>query len=427
MSKLISINALFLIKGKNILGVNPPVTDFAFFDLWSKPMGFLYLLEKMRELGNHAEFIDCIHEGAVGAKTFGREKIGSVEISKPSVYAGIRRNYHRFGMSEEAFRRRLREVNKPDCVFLTSVMTYWYPGVRWAINVIKSELPNVPIYLGGIYARLCPEHAGTLGADMLATENWMPDVPLPAMDLYDRLPYGVTMTSFGCPLRCKYCASHVLWPEYRRRPTAEVLEEIGFQARLGARDFAFYDDALLLEKEKYFYPLCEELTRRYGEALSFHTPNGLHVRQIDEKCASVLRKTNFRTIRLSLESIDPRIAGDSSGKVARGEYAAAVKNLRTAGYTRNDCETYILLGLPGQSVTSVKDTIRFVQDNGGKPKLAEFSPIPGTPSFEEAAVVMPELRAEPLLQNNSVYSSWLSHEISPETLQELKDLARQQI
>ena len=58
MSKLISINALFLIKGKNILGVNPPVTDFAFFDLWSKPMGFLYLLEKMRELGNHGPYAE---------------------------------------------------------------------------------------------------------------------------------------------------------------------------------------------------------------------------------------------------------------------------------------------------------------------------------------------------------------------------------
>jgi radical SAM superfamily enzyme YgiQ (UPF0313 family) len=247
------------------------------------------------------------------------------------------------------------------------------------------------------------------------------------MDLYRKIPYGITMTSFGCPLRCKYCASHLLWPEYRRRPVAEVLEEINFQAQLGARDFAFYDDALLLEKEKYFYPLCEELTHRYGGTLAFHTPNGLHVRQIDEKCAETLRAANFRTIRLSLESIDPKIAGDSSGKVARGEYASAVKNLRAAGYTRTDCETYILLGLPGQSVESVRDTIKFVQDNGGKPKLAEFSPIPGTSSFEEAAVSMPALRTEPLLQNNSVYSSWLSHEISPETLQELKDLARQQV
>ena len=424
MTRIISITELFSITGKTILGVDPPVADFAFFDLWSKPMGLLYLLEKMRRLGNRIEFIDCIHEGAVGLKTFGREKIGSAEIEKPSVYAGIKRNYHRFGLGEETLRFRLRNVEKPDCVFLTSVMTYWYPGVKWVLDLIKSELPDVPVCLGGIYARLCPEHAAGLGADFLVTENWTPDVPLPAMDLYGRLPYGVTMTSFGCPLRCKYCASHVLWPAYCRRPTAEVLEETDFQVQLGAKDFAFYDDALLLEKEKHFYPLCEELRRRYNGEVNFHTPNGLHVRQIDERCAEVLRAANFRTIRLSLESIDPKIAGDSSGKVARGEYAAAVRNLRAAGYSREDCETYILLGLPGQSVDSVKDTIRFVQDHGGKPKLAEFSPIPGTPSFEEAAAKMPELRTEPLLQNNSVYCSWLSHELSPEVLQELKDLAR---
>ena len=425
MTKTTGIAELFSLAGKKILGVNPPVVDFAFFDLWSKPMGLLYLLGKMRKLGSQVELIDCIHEGAVGVKTCGREKIGSVELEKPAVYAGIRRKYHRFGLSEEAFRLRLREAASPDCVFLTSVMTYWYPGVRWAIDVIKSELPGTPVYLGGIYARLCPEHAASLGADFLVTENWTPDVTHPAMDLYEKLPYGVTMTSFGCPLHCKYCASHVLWPAYRRRPAAEVLDEIDLQARLGAQDFAFYDDALLLEKERYFYPLCAELTRRYGGRPAFHTPNGLHVRQIDEKCANALRAANFRTIRLSLESIDPKIAGDSSGKVARGEYAAAVKYLRAAGYTRADCETYILLGLPGQSTESVRDTIKFVQDHGGVPKLAEFSPIPGTESFEEAAAKMPALRTEPLLQNNSVYSSWLAHEISPETLQELKDLARQ--
>ena len=100
------------------------------------------------------------------------------------------------------------------------------------------------------------------------------------------------------------------------------------------------------------------------------------------------------------------------------------RSLLNAGYSREDCETYILLGLPGQSINSVKETINFVHSSGGKPKLAEFSPIPGTPSFETAADKMPELRNEPLLQNNSVYSSWISGNITPENLQELKDLAR---
>jgi hypothetical protein len=419
-----TLSELFSMKGKNILGVDPPVEDFAFFDLWSKPLGLLYLLEKMRENGNSVGLIDCIHEGATTQKTFGREKINSAEIEKPPVYKEVKRKYHRFGLSEEQFAKRLHEVPRPDAVLVTSIMTYWYGGVKHAIDVLHRELPGVPVILGGVYARLCPDHAASLGADAVITEQWLPDVPHPAMDLYGRPPYGVTMTSFGCPLSCLYCASRVLWPRYARRTNDEVMAEISWQAELGAEDFAFYDDALLIEKEKYFLPLCRRLTDKFGGKVRFHTPNGLHVREIDLECADVMMAAGFKTLRLSLESIDPKVAGASSGKVARGEYAAAVRNLLAAGYSQKDCETYILLGLPGQSVDSVEDTIKFVLGSGGTPKLAEFSPIPGTPLFESAAAALPELRTEPLLHNNTVYSSYFSRAIAPETLQRLKDLAR---
>lgn len=424
MTVKVPMRHIFEIKDKKILLINPPVEDFAFFDLWSKPVGLLYLGERLRENGNEVSFIDCIHEGAVGQKTFGREKIRSVEIEKPEVYSQVRRKYHRFGMAEEELVARLSEFRDTDFVFVTSVMTYWYCGLKWLLSVLKRELPAVPCVLGGVYARLCSDHALSLGYDYLATDNWTPDVPYPAMDLYGRVPYGVTMTSFGCPFNCEYCASRLLWPCYKRRPIDEVMREIDFQVKLGAENIAFYDDALLLDKENYFYPMCERIRGAYGESVELHTPNGLHVRQIDKTCASVLMESRFRTIRLSLESIDPKLAGTSSGKVKRDEYAAAVKNLREVGYTKKDCETYILLGLPEQSVESVKETIRFVHDNGGSPKLAEFSPIPGTKSFMEAVVDNPELATEPLLQNNTVYSSWVSHRMSPEVLQELKNFAR---
>ncbi|MDL2298301.1 radical SAM protein [Synergistaceae bacterium OttesenSCG-928-D05] len=416
MSKILGI------RGKNILGVNPPVHDFAFFDLWSKPMGLLYLLERMRLNGNDVFLLDTIYEAAASEKTFGRKKIVGTEIEKPKIYKGIQRKYHHFGLGEDEIRARLSETPQPDVILLTSAMTYWYPGVQWMIAALKEILPGVPVVLGGTYATLCTGHAATLGADFIVSGNWEPDVARPAMDLYKNLSYGVTMTSFGCPLACEYCASRVLWPHYRRRSVHEVLREIDFQVQLGARDFAFYDDALLMEKEDYFFPLCEALRKRYGNALRFHTPNGLHVREIDEKCAAVLWETGFKTIRLSLESIDPKLAG--SGKVVWREYADAVANLKSAGYAKKELETYILLGLPGQVIDSVKETISFVHASGGKPKLAEFSPIPHTPAFEEAAKAMPALRTEPLLQNNSVYSSWISQNITPQELQELKDLAR---
>ncbi len=423
ISQTIEMEELLSLSGKRILGVNPPVRDFAFMDLWSKPLGLLYILQSMKERCR-VELFDAVAAGSLGEKSFGRQKIKKTEIEKPEIYGDIPRRFNQFGLTSNEISVALAQIQRPDFIFLTSGMTYWYLGAREMITLMREAFPDTPIALGGIYAALCAEHAATLGADYIVRGHSEPSAPYPAMDLYGAPPYGVIMTSFGCPFSCRYCASNLLWPSYRRRGLSEVLTEIDYQAALGARDFAFYDDALLLEKENFFYPLCRELSTRYGNKLRLHTPNGLHVRQIDARCAAALAENNFRTIRLSLESVDPKVAADSSGKVARGEYAAAVKNLRAAGYSREDCETYILLGLPGQDTASVRETIDFVWQNGGTPKLAEFSPIPGTPYFEEAAQKLPALRTAPLLQNNSVYCSYLAREIAPERLQELKDSAR---
>lgn len=414
---------LLELRGARVLGVNPPVRDFAFMDLWSKPLGLLYLLQSLRA-ENSVALLDCVWEARAGLKTYGRQKTAKHEIEKPAPYAAVRRRYFHFGPAREEIAEKLSRMEAPDVILVTSVMTYWYLGVKWIIELLREIFPQSAIVLGGVYASLCPEHAARLGADYVVRGRAEPAAPYPAMDLYGAIEYGVSMTSFGCPFSCAYCASGILWPRYRRRSLSETLAEIEYQTALGAHDIAFYDDALLLGKEEFFYPLCRELRARYGGGLRLHTPNGLHVRQIDERCAQTLAESDFKTIRLSLESIDPEIARESSDKVARGEYAAAVKNLRAAGYAPEDCETYILVGLPGQDIRSVKDTINFVWDNGGVPKLAEFSPIPGTPLFEAAARKLPALRSEPLLQNNSVYCSYFSHDITPAKLQELKDMTK---
>lgn len=422
-SAFVTQEDLLALRGARLLGVNPPVRDFAFMDLWSKPLGLLYLLQSLRAENSVALF-DCVWEARTGLKTYGRQKTAKHETEKPAPYAAVRRRYFHFGPAREEIAAKLAEMEAPDVILVTSVMTYWYLGVKWIIELLREIFPAAKIVLGGVYASLCPEHADALGADCVVRGRAEPAAPYPAMDLYGAIDYGVSMTSFGCPFSCGYCASGILWPRYRRRTLAEALAEIEYQTALGARDVAFYDDALLLGKEEFFYPLCRELSARYGGTLRLHTPNGLHVRQIDGRCVQTLAESNFKTIRLSLESIDPKIARESSGKVAREEYAAAVKNLRAAGYAPEDCETYILAGLPGQDIQSVKDTINFVWDNGGVPKLAEFSPIPGTPFFEAAAQKLPALRSEPLLQNNSVYCSYFSHDITPAELQELKDMTK---
>lgn len=410
------------LRGASVLGVNPPVHDFTFFDLWAKPVGLLFLLDFLRRRGNEVRLADCIFEGRTGELQWGRNSVKNQEIPKPGPLSAVPRRYRRFGLGEEEFAGLLAHYPAPDIILVTSMMTYWYEGVFSAIKTLRQVFPKAKIILGGVYARLCPEHAARSGADMIQTAPLDLEFRLPAFDLYRGLKYGVLITSFGCPFRCEYCASSVLEPGFRKRHPVLVLEDAENQLASGeVRDLAFYDDALLWNKQSRLYPFLERLGPR-GARL--HSPNGLHVREIDDDCAAILKKSGFQTIRLSFESSDALMQHKGSDKVSEEDYLAALGALKRAGFPEESLETYILAGVPGQTAESVERSIRFVQRAGGVPRIAEFSPVPGTLSFEESAALRPALRDEPLLSNKTAWSSYLSGAMSPGEMQLLKDFAK---
>ncbi|UQZ90069.1 B12-binding domain-containing radical SAM protein [Deltaproteobacteria bacterium Smac51] len=409
------------LSGRTVLGVNPPVFDFAWFDLWSKPVGLLNILGHLRARGNQVFLVDSLYEAREKALSGGRWKVRRERLPKPDAYRDIPRHYHRFGLSPEELRLRLMAAPRPDLILLTSIMTYWYPAVFETVRILREVFPNVPIVLGGIYATLCPEHAAGSGADyVIGPGEASPRPAVLPLDLYDRPEYGVAATSYGCPMRCQYCASSILSPVFQPRPLQDIFADLAGQAASGpVRDFAFYDDALLWEREKRFYPLCEHIQATYPD-LNFHTPNGLSVAMLDQKCCRLMRQTGFRTLRLSLEGIDAYTNSVGSDKSGPQSYGEAVANLTAAGYQPEDVETYILAGLPGQNIDDIERSIDFVKSLGGRPKLCEFSPIPGTRLYNEALKSDPLLATEPLWHNNTVYASYLSGRIPPSKLQALK-------
>lgn len=421
----ISSQNLYALKGRRILGVNPPVFDFACFDLWAKPMGLLNFLGYLREQGNEVSLLDCLYEAREKPLSYGRWKFYREKVAKPQAYGHIPRRYYRFGLNPEQTRARLKNFPKPDLILVTSIMTYWYPGVFESVAVLREIFPGTPIVVGGLYATLCPEHAQKSGADYVL--GAFPSPPRPAilpLDLYEKPGYAALATSYGCPMRCRYCASAILSPQFQARPLADIIADLEGQLALGPiHDAAFYDDALLWDREKRLYPLCKYLWEKHP-GLNLHTPNGLSLNMLDEQCCRVLRRSGFRTLRLSLEGIDEYTKAASSGKSGRESYERATANLQAAGYGPEDLETYILAGLPGQKLDDIVRSIEFVKSLGGRPKLCEFSPIPGTALYDEALKDDPLIATEPLRHNNTVYASWLSQRISPADLQALKSLCR---
>ena len=248
-------------SGPSLLLINPWVYDFAAYDYFARPLGLLYLAGWLRAQGYAVNFLDCL--GAPHARTgpFGTGRYPKEIIPAPAALAEITRRYGRYGISEAAFRERLARVPTPAAILVTSLMTYWYPGVAAAIRLAREHFPGVPVILGGIYATLCPEHAREhSGADRVVAgpgeaaigplleeiTGWsppgaiVPDLddldsrPYPALDLLEHPSYIPILTSRGCPLDCSYCASRQLQPVYRRRdPRAAAAELVYWQDQTG--------------------------------------------------------------------------------------------------------------------------------------------------------------------------------------------------
>ena len=91
----------------------------------------------------------------------------SETLPKPAALATIPRRYHRFGLPRSIFQNWLADKAPFDFALIQTTMTYWYPGVKEVIDDIRQFSPSTKIVLGGVYATICPEHAKSLGADLV--------------------------------------------------------------------------------------------------------------------------------------------------------------------------------------------------------------------------------------------------------------------
>lgn len=458
MNSTNTTNATSSLKPRLIL-VNPWIYDFAAYDLWAKPLGLLYLAGKLRAMGFAVHLIDCLdiyhphmEKNAYTKhpirRRYGTGKFWKQNVSKPPQLSMIPRSYSRYGMSPRLFEEELNKVKKPTAILVTSLMTYWYPGVFDAINIAKQVHPNVPVLLGGIYTALCQEHARDYShADAMlpfpcqsrpeallqflektipnfpAKAKYEPYSPYPAFDLLTRIDYVCLLSSSGCPFGCPYCASSFLSPLYLRRDPLELFEEVFFWHReYKVIDFAFYDDALLLDAEHHIALFLQKVINN-GLSLRFHSPNGLHIAYLDRDIADLLYRAGFTTIRLGLETCDRSLHKKLGGKFSEGEFERAVASLKRAGFTTSQIGAHILVGLPGQTRDQVAETITFIGKTGAVPYLSEYSPIPHTEMWKEAVKVSRfDLASDPLFHNNTLLPCWNGDVFKD--MRKLKDMAQ---
>lgn len=405
-----------------VLLVNPPIFDFTAFDFWLLPYGMLRVAGRMKH-SCRIRMFDYLVSRKKDA--WGRGPFESARAEKPKALSDIPRRYRRFGRPRSEFREFLRR-HRFDAALIQTMMTYWYPGVREVIEDLRELQPSAKIVIGGVYTTLCPSHAQSLGADLvIENDDLAPLWNLLSVEPETGLPYwpagytdtGVLKLTEGCPFRCTYCSAPLFWQGFSARPLRECIEEFAQLTASGAKNVAFYDDALLFKPDQVLIPFLKACETAGRNPVSFHTPNALNARFVTTDLAELMVRSGFSSFFLGLESSVPGWQRETGAKVDNQQFRKAVDALGKAGASA--VVTYVIVGHPDSEDQEPELAMRFAHSCGTRILLSEYSPVPGTPDALKCGP-WADLN-EPLSHNKTAFAI---RRLGPDYLNRLKDLCR---
>ena len=372
---------------RRALLINPPVYDAQYWARWSQPAGLLRIATLLKERGYVLDFVDCMETDSRGLVKKSTRYDGQ---GKPLVVRrdDITKRIYHFGLSLQDLSQRLLGFEAPQEIFISSIMSYWWPSTRDVVSLVKRLFPQATVLVGGIYPTLAPEHAAAhLGADLIFTGEMRAASQLPTdLTLYEKPPsYAILATSRGCPWDCVYCAARTLngGAKVRARSTDDVLEEIRDKyTRLGIRRFGFYEDNALIHRE-HFIDVLEAIIAS-GLPLELYAPEGFETRLLDEDLLRLMKRAGFEKVHLPLETVRTDINRQWNRRHASTEsFEHALEAAIRAGFKprTQEINAFVLFGLPDERLEDVVDSTLYAHHRVGSVIPMLFSPVPGTQVF----------------------------------------------
>ena len=179
-------------------------------------------------------------------------------------------------------------------------------------------------------------------------------------------------TSRGCPYKCSFCASNVIWGrKVLFYPVDRVIKEISYlKNKFNINHFKFIDDIFTLNKTRF---------REFSKTLSNLDIKWIcdtRIDSVDEEILDQLASSGCNFVDLGIESVDDFVLGKIQKQQNSAQAKASIAKIKSRGLK---VKTYIIYGLPFEPRDIVEKTKDFIEEtNPDYVSLFTLVPYPGT-------------------------------------------------
>ncbi|NMC79483.1 MAG: radical SAM protein [Chloroflexi bacterium] len=215
------------------------------------------------------------------------------------------------------------------------------------------------------------------------------DLPMPMHELLPlkkyrmpliKGPFTFIVTSRGCPAGCTLCIKHVSYQfGLRLRSPQLLMEEMWALKRLGINNIHMYADLFTVHRDQVV-ELCNMMI---NEKIDIKWTCNSRVDFVDEEMLKLMAKAGNRLISWGIESANEQILKHARKGAYREKVEQALTWAKKAGIMNWG---YFIIGLPGETEESIRETIDFAKKLPLDIALFHVAaPYPGTPFFFEVA------------------------------------------
>ena len=213
------------------------------------------------------------------------------------------------------------------------------------------------------------------------------DMPIPMHELLPlqsyrmpliKGPFTFIVTSRGCTAGCTYCIKHVSYQySVRLRSPKLIMEELWTLKKLGINNIHMYSDLFTVSRDQVV-ELCKLMIE---ENINIKWTSNSRVDYVDEEMLQLMGKSGCRLISWGIESGNEQILRHAR----KGAYPErAEQALRWAKNAHIMNWGYFIVGLPGETEETIRQTIDFAKKLPLDIALFHVAaPYPGTPFFFE--------------------------------------------